>query len=116
MKICVRCEKEKNESEFYPKDSSCKVCRKAQKKGKVVVEPMELIAETHIQNGDDISHNYDDTEFWTIETYSKVVSDYMIKLGAKRIESPIDGWLFSVDAKQLIYFIAKVSKLPKPKF
>lgn len=53
----------------------------------------------------------DDDQTWTIESYDPKVTRRMIEMGATAKPSRIDGHLFTVDAKQLIEFIAASSGL-----
>ena len=68
----------------------------------------------HQDINDDASHkvrHMDDERTWTVESYDPKVTRRMIELGASAKPSKNDGHLFTVDAKQLIEFIAETSGL-----
>lgn len=116
MKKCVRCEKEKNESEFAKTDRTCKECRKALRlKKPIEVEKLfDEGTEFHISVPNGTIHCYDDSE-WIVECYSLKLGKFMETIGAKEIPTIHDGRMFEVTPKQLVLFAAMIGNFPTAK-
>ncbi len=72
-----------------------------------MLEETETILHRNIDNDESPkARQYDDTQQWTIESYNPRVTRRMIEMGAPVVASAIDGRIFTVDAQQLIEFIA----------
>ena len=57
------------------------------------------------------ARHYGNDQVWTVESYSPALSRRMRDIGAIERKGLIDGGLFTVDARQLIEFIATASGL-----
>jgi hypothetical protein len=58
-----------------------------------------------------MARHHDHEKVWTVESYDPKLTRRMLELGATVRPSKFDGHLFTVDARQLIEFIAAASGL-----
>ena len=57
------------------------------------------------------ARHHDNDDFWVVESYEARTTKAMLDAGATQLPSRVAGKLFSVDARQLIEFIAAASGL-----
>lgn len=77
-----------------------------------MTEETEVIYHRDIDNDESPKARHHDNETtWTVESYDPKITRRMIEMGAMARPSRTAGYIFTVDARQLIIFIAESSGL-----